>query len=201
MDLTRIADSAHSAIVVIDVQNDFCHPQGGQALMGMDVSAGQKMVDVLLKFLDRAHELKIPTIYVRNIQNAWTKSEAQLAKRKDRPALCEVGTFGADYYRVSPREGDYEIIKHRYSAFVGTDLDLVLRCRGIKTIVMTGVTTNTCVESTSRDGFMLEYNVIMLGDCVATQKPEEHEAALENIRQRFGYIATSDQLLDLWKKK
>ncbi|MBI2935170.1 MAG: cysteine hydrolase [Chloroflexi bacterium] len=199
MDLRAIADRAHTAIVVIDVQNDFCHPEGGQARMGMDVTAGQKMVNTLLEFLDRSRQVKVPTVFVRNTQNAWTRSPAQLAKRANRPLICEEGSWGAEFYRVAPAEGDYVVTKHRYSAFVGTDLDLVLRCRGIKTLALCGVTTNTCVESTARDGFMLEYNIIMLSDCVATHRPEEHKAALDNIRDRFGYVLTSGDILELWK--
>ncbi len=199
MELKELINPVHTAIVVIDVQNDFLHPEGGQARNGIEVTAGQRMVDTLVPFLVESSRLHIPTIFVRNTQNAWTKSEAFLAQRGNRPQICEEGTFGVQFYRVKPQPDDYIITKHRYSAFIGTDLDLVLKCRKIKTLVIAGVTTNTCVESTARDGFMLEYNIVVLSDCVATHAEEEHRAALSNIGGRFGRVLTSQEVLTVWK--
>lgn len=200
MDINNLVDPGHTAIVVIDVQNDFLHPEGGQAKNGINVEAGQRMLDTLLEFLEESAQLRIPTIFVRNTQNAWTKSDALLWQRGNRPEICEEGTFGVQFYRVKPRQEDYVITKHRYSAFIGTDLDLVLRCRRIKTLVLAGVTTNTCVESTARDGFMLEYNIVVLSDCVATHTEKDHEAALSNIGGRFGRVHGSREILELWKR-
>jgi ureidoacrylate peracid hydrolase len=66
---------------------------------------------------------------------------------------------------------------------------------------MTGVGTNVCVESTARDGFMLDYNIVFLSDCTATGKVEAHEATLANMRNHFGIVATSDEVLAVWRAK
>src|ERR1035437_9702660 len=112
MGIRDLLDPVYTAIVVIDVQNDFLHPEGGQAKNGINVTGGQKMLDTLLTFLKESVRLKIPTIFVRNAQNAWTKSDALLAQRGNRPQICEEGTFGVQFYRVEPQKDDYIITKH-----------------------------------------------------------------------------------------
>ncbi len=91
------------------------------------------------------------------------------------------------------------MIKHRYSAFVGTRLESVLHTLGIKTLIMTGVGTNVCVESTARDGFMRDFNIVFLSDCTATSTQEFHDATLANIKLFFGVVATSDDVLATWE--
>ncbi len=92
--------------------------------------------------------------------------------------------------------------KHRYSAFVDTDLDLVLRSLGVKTLIMTGVATNVCVESTARDGCFHDYYVVFLSDCTATNDgPAAQEATLENMRRHFGVVASADEVVAAWQRQ
>ena len=110
---------------------------------------------------------------------------------------CEAGTWGWNYYGdVRPRDGDCEIIKHRYDAFIDTDLDLVLRSRGIRTLIVCGVTTNVCVESTTRHAFFLDYYCVVPGDCVAAYGDGLHKMALRNIDFLFGEVADSDRIIE-----
>ena len=74
------------------------------------------------------------------------------------------------------------VIKHRYSAFINTDLNTVLRAKGIQSVMVTGVATNVCVETTARDAYMFDYYVTMIDNCVAAYDPKLHENTLENIR-------------------
>ncbi|MBI2370624.1 MAG: isochorismatase family protein [Deltaproteobacteria bacterium] len=76
---------------------------------------------------------------------------------------------------------------------------LILRSRGIRTILVTGVATNVCCESTAREGFMKDYHVVFVEDCNATPSRAEHEATLVNIRKFFGVVATSDQIVERWR--
>jgi len=90
------------------------------------------------------------------------------------------------------------VSKHRYGAFEGTDLDLVLRSRGIRTVIMTGVATNVCVETTARQAFLKDYYVVFASDCSATFSQAAHDATLHNIDQFFGEVVTSEQIMACW---
>lgn len=200
VDFEELVHPRHSAIVVIDVQNDFCHTEGGQAKRGLDISAAAAVVPDIIKLIEEGRKAGVPVIFVRNGHTKWTRSEAWKNKKgeSDLPPLCEEGTFGADFYRVQPLPGESIVIKYRYSAFIGTNFDLILRAAGIKTLIMSGVTTNTCVESTSRQGFMMDYNIVFLKDCTATHRIEEHEATLHNIELNFGFVRSSAELFRIW---
>ena len=90
------------------------------------------------------------------------------------------------------------VTKHRYGAFEGTDLDLVLRSRGIRTVIMTGVATNVCVETTARQAFLKDYYVVFTSDCSAPFSQAAHDATLYNIDQFFGEVVTSEQIMACW---
>jgi ureidoacrylate peracid hydrolase len=91
------------------------------------------------------------------------------------------------------------VTKHRYSAFYNTDLDSILRSNGIRTIVLTGVATNVCVETTAREGFVRDYYVVLVSDGTATYSAQDHEATLRNIDRFFGEVATIADIVSVWK--
>ncbi|MCX6021811.1 MAG: cysteine hydrolase, partial [Chloroflexi bacterium] len=111
---------------------------------------------------------------------------------------CLEGSWGFDWYGVGPLPGEAIVTKHRYSAFIGTDLDLILRAQKIETIICTGVVTNACVESTARDGFMMDYHVVFVDDSSATSSPETHEGTLQNIRGGFGVVVNAADVTEAW---
>jgi ureidoacrylate peracid hydrolase len=90
------------------------------------------------------------------------------------------------------------VIKHRYSAFINTDLNTVLKARGIQSVLVCGVATNVCVETTARDGYMYDYYVTMINDCSAAYDAKLHMGTLENIRSHFGLVASSHQIIETW---
>jgi ureidoacrylate peracid hydrolase len=191
----------NAALIVIDVQNDFCHPEGSGALNGGDVSPCVEMVPRLVRFIDAARDAGAPVIFVRAIHNDWTTSPARIAQRtknKQEVLTCWEGTWGAEFYVVQPLPGECIVTKHRFSAFINTDLSLILRSQGIKTIIMTGVATSGCVESTARDGFMLDYYMMFVGDCAAQSVSQgRHEMTLRNMRG-FGDVCTAEEIEQIW---
>lgn len=198
-------DPRHAALIVVDVQNDFCHPDSPLARDGRDLSAAQAMVPQLAKLIDAAREAGTLVIFVQMVNTDATTSEVALEQRlRSRPwaepgdYICKEGSWGAEFYEVAPRPGEPVVQKHRYSAFVDTDLELILRSQGIKALIMTGVATNVCVESTARDGFMRDYYIVLAGDCSACYWPERHTGTLENIAQTFGVVATADEIAQVW---
>jgi ureidoacrylate peracid hydrolase len=194
----------NAAVIVIDVQNDFCHPKGSSALNGGDTSPCVEMVPRLVHFIDAAREAGVPVIFVRAIHNDWTTSAARKAQRdtnRQAAPTCWEGTWGAEYYLVEPLPGECQVIKHRFSAFIGTDLDLILRSQGIRTIVMTGVATSGCVESTARDGFMMDYNLVFVGDCAAQGVASgRHEMTLRNM-SHWGDVCNALDIEAIWAEQ
>jgi ureidoacrylate peracid hydrolase len=198
-------DPKHAAVIVVDVQNDFCHPDSPLAKDGRDLSAAQAMAPRLVRLIEDARKAGVPVIFIQMINTDATTSEVALEQRlRSRPHadpsdyICKEGSWGAGFYRVSPLPGEVIVKKNRYSAFVDTNLDLVLRSMGIKTLIMTGVATNVCVESTARDGFMRDYYIVFAGDCSACYWPERHDATLENIAATFGVVADAEELAQVW---
>ena len=111
------------------------------------------------------------------------------------------GTWGGDFYddiRPDLSGSDIVVHKYRYSAFAGTNLDLVLRSHGIKTLVMCGDATSGCVESTTRDGFFADYYVVTAGDACADFDVDRHAASLRKMDLSFGYVTSVNELATFW---
>jgi ureidoacrylate peracid hydrolase len=202
--LAERIEPSTTALVVVDVQNDFCHqdsPLCRQA--GMDMSAAQAMVPRLLQLVDAARGAGATVVWIRTIHQEYTTSWVALEQRqRTRPQvdpICRPDHWGSEFYRVEPEAGEPIVIKHRYSAFVDTDLELILRSRGIRSVIMTGVATNVCVESTARDAYMRDYRVVFVDDCSATYDAAKHAATLRNMNDHFGQVVQSSDLFAAWR--
>ncbi|MEP1551789.1 isochorismatase family protein, partial [Paraglaciecola sp.] len=132
----------------------------------------------------------------------WYKSNALKTMRKNPElmgTLLAKGTW--DYELVeelTPQEGDIIIPKTRYSGFFNTNLDSMMRSRGIRNLVFTGIATNVCVESTLRDGFFLEYFGVVLADATYQAGSDMiQESALFNIATFFGWVSSVDEFCDV----
>ncbi|MGK6652935.1 pyrimidine utilization protein B [Klebsiella pneumoniae] len=191
-----------SALIVVDMQNAYASQGGYLDLAGFDVSATRPVIDNI----NTAVAAGMLIIW---FQNGWDdqyveaggpgspnyhKSNA-LKTMRQRPELQGklLAKGGWDYQLVdelTPQEGDIVLPKPRYSGFFNTPLDSILRSRGIRHLVFTGIATNVCVESTLRDGFFLEYFGIVLEDATHQAGPAfAQQAALFNIETFFGWIS------------
>lgn len=195
-------DPSRSAVVVVDVQNDFCHPEGVLAQSGSDPSAVASMVPHLERFLAGARELGVCVVFIQTTHDDTTSSPVWKACKSARTVAgttgrwtCRPGSWGADFYRITPQPGDLAVIKHRYSAFTGTNLDLVLRSAGITSLFVTGVATEVCVESTLRDGLFHDYHVTLVSDCCASYDEAAHSATVTTVGKYFGVVAGADDVL------
>ncbi|MCS7003092.1 MAG: cysteine hydrolase, partial [Dehalococcoidia bacterium] len=113
--------------------------------------------------------------------------------------ICLEGTWGQELVAgLAAQRDDIVVKKHRYSAFTNTNLDLILRGHGIRTVVVTGCSTNACVESTLRAGFELDYYIVVPSDGVASWDVDLHHATLANVRHRFGVVTTADEIIAIW---
>lgn len=202
-ELAERVDLTHCAVLAVDIQNDWCHENGHCAKSGNDVSILQHVVPKVAKLLAEARRYQVPIIHIRTIHSKWTDSPSWYARLKKRNIraedLLQPGSWGAEFYKIIPRPEDYVVAKHRYSAFVDTDLDLVLRSASIKTIIMAGFTSNVCVQNTAMHGFMKDYYVAFLEDCTATFTVEDHEIALAYMGRLSLAITNSKTLVEAWR--
>ena len=206
--LSEKVDPRHAALVLVDVQNDFCAEGGAMHREGRDLSLVKAMIPRLERLIDAARAAKVPLVWIRCAYNTGPNhylSEVWLeqAKRRRNGAyvqypVCEPGEWNGDFFQVKPLLEEVIVTKHRYGAFESTDLDLVLRSRGIRSVIITGVATNVCCETAARQAFMKDYYVIFTSDCTATFSQAQHDATLFNIDQFFGEVASSEQVMACW---
>lgn len=198
---------SRTAVIVIDMQNAYASPGGYLDLAGFDISGAARVIANTKAVLEVARAAGMPVIY---FQNGWDadyveaggpgspnfhKSNA-LKTMRERPelqgTLLAKGTW--DYELVEelrPHPGDIVLHKTRYSGFFNSQLDSTLRSRNIRNIVVVGIATNVCVESTLRDGFFLEYFGIVLEDATHQAGPEfVQQAAIYNIEKFFGWVSS-----------
>jgi ureidoacrylate peracid hydrolase len=204
LSLAERIDPKRTAVVVVDVQNDFCHSDSPLAKIGMDVSAAQEMVPRLLQLIDAARGAGATIVWIKMVTNENTVSAAMTEHRtRTRPnaqLICVEGSWGTEFYRVEPEPGEPIVVKHRYSAFVDTDLQLILRSRGITSLILTGVATNVCVESTARDAYMRDYYVTFVDDCSAAYDQAKHDVTLRNMADYFGVVVKADEVAEAWQR-
>lgn len=198
---------SETAVVVIDMQNAYASPGGYVDLAGFDISGAAGTIGRIGEVLDAARAARIQIVYLQNGWDPdyveaggpgspnWHKSNA-LKTMRQRPELAGqlLARGGWDYAIVdalTPQPGDICIAKTRYSAFFNSQLDSVLRSRGIRNVVFVGIATNVCVESTLRDGFHLEYFGVMLEDATHHLGPDYlQQATVYNVEKFFGWVST-----------
>jgi ureidoacrylate peracid hydrolase len=186
-----------AALLVIDMQNDFC--AGGGFLhkeRGYDVEFAKTVADNIVTAVACARAAGMAVVWVRSIYDFKYLIGPHIVKRRSE-RCCLEGSWGADFFRVKPEPDDLIIDKHHYSAFRDTALDTVLRRRGIATLVMTGVATNVCVDSTLRDGFFLGYYIVLIEDCVGSNSKAGHDGTLASVRNNIGIVASLGQWSDI----
>ncbi len=206
--LSEKVDPRHAALVLVDVQNDFCAEGGAMHREGRDLSLVKAMIPRLERLVEAARAAQVPLIWIRCVYNTGPNhylSEVWLeqAERRRNGAyvrypVCEPGEWNGDFFQVRPLADEVIVTKHRYGAFESTDLDLVLRSRKIRSVIITGVATNVCCETAARQAFMKDYYVVFTSDCTATFSQAQHDATLFNIDQFFGEVASSEQVMACW---
>lgn len=199
-------DPAHTAILLIDMQKDLVYDGFLCDQAGRDLTATRSVIPTMKRLLEAARSSGTLVCHV----GFWTLPEhgsdsgPWLAQRRrstySSDVLCIADTEGAEFIdELAPAPGELIIHKHRYSAFKGTDLDMTLRARGIKTVITTGVSTNVCVESTLRDAFETGYYVCIPSDATASWDMSLHAATLQTVTHRFGLVTTTDEIESLWR--
>ncbi len=159
-------DPGKTALIVVDMQNDFVAPGAP-----LESSAGRAMVPHLQRALACCREEGIPVIYTAHVHrpegcDLGLLAHAPAIARRD--ALVAGSPGVAIFPEIAPRDSEIVITKHRFSAFYGTDLEMILRGLGVTTVVITGVTTENCCHATARGAFFRDFQVVFLADATAT---------------------------------
>jgi len=196
----KILSPDWAALLVVDVQNDFCHEGGAFGRLGHDLGPIQTSVRALASFIEEARRARVPVIFIKTHHGPSTNSQAWLTRTARRGGeLCVPGSWGAEFYQVAPAPDEPVLVKHRYSAFFNTDLEVVLRAWERRSVLATGVATNVCVESTARDAYMRDYHVVMVEDCCGAVTKAEHEATLHTMGGYFGRVLDSHAIAAHWR--
>jgi nicotinamidase-related amidase len=210
--LEEIVRPEASALLIIDMQNDFCAAEGTSAAAGGDVSMLQEIVPRIAQVAATARRCGIPVIYARMVtlpdgasdSIAWLRLKLRANKNygQDPESTYEftiAGTWGAEILaELAPQAGDIVVDKFRSSALHATTLDDILRAHRTQTVVVTGVTTEGCVESTVRDLTFHDYIPVVLADCVASDHRDLHEASLAVMGAYRADVATAAEVEACW---
>jgi len=174
------------ALVVVDMQKDFCYPDGA-LFVGNHV---RDIFEPLRKVIDSART-KMPVIFTQD----WHRSDD--SEFKIWPPHCIMNTKGAEVIdELNPQKEDYYVKKRRYSAFYGTDLDLTLRELGVEKLYITGVVTNICVLHTASDAVLRNYSVAVIKDCTTALNDYDYEYAIKHMRDVLkAEIISSEEFL------
>lgn len=193
-----------TALLVIDMQNGFLEPEGSMQKIGLPHAELLRSIPGCVSLVDAARAAQVPVIYTRYVYMP-DYSDAGILPTELVPAMKEVGSLTTGSWdaeiidALAPLPGDVIIDKSRPSSFYGTRLEPLLTSLQIRSLVMCGVTTNICVETTARDAGQRDYRVHVISDATAEFEQARHDHALTTIGFTFGWVNTVAEVLDAWK--
>jgi biuret amidohydrolase len=199
-------DASKTAMIVVDMENDFI-------AMGapLETPAGRAMLPTLKRTLAFCRERGIRIIYTTHVHRRDGCDLGRFADEPSGPIARHAGLVDGEpgieiYPEIAPHPGEIVIKKHRYSAFYGTDLEIILRGLGIDTVVISGVTTENCCHATARDALFRDYRVVFLSDATATfdypnvgqgsmSAAEVHHATLVILSSSTAHVMTVEEFM------
>jgi ureidoacrylate peracid hydrolase len=204
MTLGERFDPRRTALIVIDVQNDFCHPDGACVrAVKPDLTDIKNAMPHLKRLLAAARDAGLFVVFIRSLYDDEYLSPAMVEQygRRGYHKILQSGTWGAKFFQVNPmsERGEIIVTKHRYCAFSGTSLDHELKERRIDSVICCGFTTSTCVESTARDALFRDFHTAVARDAVAEYDRDLHHSTLKLINRSFGLVPSVDEIVAAWK--
>jgi ureidoacrylate peracid hydrolase len=197
------ADQA--VVLVVDVQNDYCHPEGTLGRRGIDCAPALTAVDRIAHLLPGARTAGVPVLHVHTQHSAWTDTPGWRRRGQggsiiepESDPIVAAGTWGARPYGDLVAEGDFVFTKHRYSAFAWSPLELVLRGLERSTLVLVGLTSDVCVRATGVDAVSHGYRPVLASDATATAGVVPQAVACAEFAATIGPVTSVDDLLSSW---
>ena len=204
--LEEMIAPACTAVVSVDLQNDFCHPDGHFGRHGKNLSLTLERLPTMVSFVQQSQALGLPVIFIRQVTLPYGHSDSPAWLRfktrdgKD-PNYTLPGTFGWDFVEgLEPGANDSIVEKTRPDAFLNTCLERVLHGRGIETLVILGVNTEGCVESTVRSASYLDYYTVVVEDALGSPNRDRHDASLGLYRARYP-LHKAEEILNVWRRE
>ena len=177
-----------SALLVVDMQKFFLDPASPSFTCG-----GLSIIPKLKQLIQSFRHSRLPVIYTRHVHHPGLLDAGLMGWWWQ--GMCLEGSPESEVHpELTPQDGEKEILKHRYSAFYNTDLETILRCLKIEDLVITGIMTNMCCESTARDAYFRDYRVFFLADGTGSITEEMQIASLLNLAFGFAWVTTVDAI-------
>lgn len=181
-------DTHHTALVLIDVINDFEFPRGDELY-----SQALPIAPRIRKLKERATAAGIPAIYINDNFGQWQSKFEQIVKH-----CLDDDVRGRPFtQQLVPDERDYFVLKPKHSGFYQTPLEILLKHLGVERLILTGVSTNSCVLFTANDAYMRDLELVVPQDCVAACNPKEHDFAMEQMKSMLKAETKPSHELDL----
>ncbi|MCL7466269.1 cysteine hydrolase [Phaeovulum sp. NW3] len=195
---------ADTAVIIVDMQAGFMSSDYSLGKAGMDVRPLAQAVPGCVRLVQSAREAGVPVIFTRfvyapDMSDFPRHRRDRSARRIELLSLAEGQPEIEIISELAPRAGELVIDKSRPSSFYGTRLEPILTARGIRNLVVAGVTTSICVETTVRDAGQRDYHTFVVSDAVAEIEPNRHHYSLFNMAWSFAEIVTSDQVRAAWQ--
>jgi nicotinamidase-related amidase len=201
--LREVVHPKRTALLVVDMQNDYCGANGALDRDGGDISMTSAVVPAVQAVLEGARQSGVRVVWIQQTwltdgvsdSPAWQYMKQRNGIRQER---CVDGTWGHRFVDgLAPLEGEPVVRKHRSSGFIATNLDLVLRSSRIETVVVVGVMSEGCVESTARDAAFHDYYVVLTSDAMASDVQAWHDASVLTMSGRHDMVSWRE-LVRLW---
>ena len=192
-----------TALLVVDMQNSFCADDGGCGRTGLPIQNLQTAIQPCVKLVAAARSAGIPVIYTRYMYRPDYADGGILVKHllpelKDAKAL-QAGTWDIEVVpELAPQDGDFVVDKNRPSAFYATSMETILNGLDVDSLVVCGVTTNCCVETSVRDASQRDFKTFVVQDAVAELDDERHQVALKSMAMLFGNLVSVADFEGAW---
>jgi ureidoacrylate peracid hydrolase len=199
-------DAKEVGLLVIDMQNGFCHPEGARAkAFGVDaIAMPRASIPNVVEMMRLCRSAGVRITLTRQVHYPDDQARkrrripSHLDRRGVKLELCWRGTWDSeliDEIKAEVRPEDDIIIKHRASAFYNTPLEAELRIKGIQVLIITGTTTSFCIDSTIRDAYMRDYDVLVPAECVSDTDQSAHDAELACVDRFHGLVTTTADIV------
>jgi len=208
-----VIDLNKTALLIVDMQNDFCTEGGYLASRGIDISRNRKPIEPLRALIAAFRRESVPIVWVnwgvrKDLLNIHPSLRHAFSPKPNEPGLADPipgsksqaiiskGSWGAAVVdEINPGNSDIQITKHRFSAFWDTETDALLKNLGIKTLLIGGVNMDQCVLTTLQDASFLGYDTVLIEDATATTSPDYCvQAVIYNVKELFGFVVQSSAI-------
>ena len=189
-----------TALVLVDMQNDFAHDDG---IFVREWGKTNRWIKPIIpncrRLLEAARGAAVPVVHLR-VVNDLLRNPVSWHNFWGPPSCAVEGTWGAEFIdELKPRDDEVVVTKYTYDGFVDTALDSVLKKLGGETLVFAGIDSDVCVRDTAAHGFALGYTPVFAADAMAADNEVAHAGVMQSFEEHYGKVVAADQIADVWR--